>query len=120
MRDGTTVGLLMEGESKEVDGVTYQLTQMVTNRSQSTYQNVLTINQSLADLVGSTFTCSVENTLGTANDSHPLAITGELFCMNNGGQVNAFFASIYNYCRGKGLGLMLELGLGFSLGTLTQ
>ena len=96
MRNGTTVGPLRGGESKEFDGVTYQLTQMVTNRSQSTYQNVLTINQPLADIVGSTFTCSVENTLGTANDSHPLAITGELFCMNNGGHVNAFPASIYN------------------------
>ena len=79
MRDGTTVGPLRGGESKEVDGVTYQLTQMVTNKSQSTYQNVLTINQPLADIEGSTFTCSVENTIGTAPDSHPLAITGEFF-----------------------------------------
>jgi hypothetical protein len=36
---------------------------------------VLTINQPLADIVGSTFRCSVENTLGTANASQPFAIT---------------------------------------------
>ena len=79
MRDGTTVGPLRGGESKVFDGVTYQLTQMVTNRAQSTYQNVLTINQPLSDIVGSTFRCSFENTLGTAPNSQPLAITGELF-----------------------------------------
>ena len=60
----------------EFGGVTYQLTQIVTNRVQSTYQNVLTINQPLADIVDSTFTCSVENTIGSSLDSQPLM--GEL------------------------------------------
>ena len=62
----------------ELDGITYQLTQTVTDRAQSTYQNVLTINQSLADIIGPiTFTCSVENTVGTSPSSQPLTIIGE-------------------------------------------
>ena len=62
----------------EFGGVTYQLTQTVTDRAQSTYQNVLTINQPLADIEGSTFTCSAENQIGTAPASQPLTIMGVL------------------------------------------
>ena len=72
------MGPLRDGESMEFGGVTYQLTQTVTNRAGSTYENVLTINQSLADILGSNFTCSVENTIGTAESSQPLTITSEL------------------------------------------
>ena len=60
----------------EFGGVTYQLTQTVTNRTESTYENVLTINQPLADAVGSTFTCQVENVLGPSETSQPV-ITGK-------------------------------------------
>ena len=79
MRDSTTtVGPLRDGESMESGGVTYQLAQAVTNRTQSTYQNVLTINQQTADIVGSSFTCSVENTVGTSPTSDSLQIMGEI------------------------------------------
>ena len=77
MRDGTTVGPLRDGESMESGGVTYQLAQTVTNRAESTYENVLTINQPLSDIVGSTFTCSVENTIGTSPTSDSIQIMGE-------------------------------------------
>ena len=76
-RDGTTVGPLRDGESMEFGGVTYQLAQTVTNRAQSTYENVLTINQPLANIIGSTFTCSVENTIGVSPTSQPFIITSE-------------------------------------------
>ena len=75
-RDGTTVGPLRDGESMEFGGVTYQLAQTVTNRAQSTYQNVLTVDQPLADITGSTFTCSVRNKMGIAPYSQPLTING--------------------------------------------
>ena len=78
IRDGTTVGPLRDGESMDFGAVTYQLAQTVTNRSQSSYQNVLAINQPLADIVGSTFTCSVENRIGTSPVSQPFTIMGEL------------------------------------------
>ena len=79
MRDSTTtVGPLRDGESMDVGGVTYELAQTVTNRAQSTYQNVLTINQPMASIVGSSFTCSVENTVGMSPSSDPLQIMGEI------------------------------------------
>ena len=71
------MGPLRDGESMEFGGVTYQVTQTVTNRAQSTYENVLTINQPLADIAGSTFTCSVENTIGTSPASQSYS-AGEL------------------------------------------
>ena len=79
MRDSTTVGPLRDGESMEFGGVTYQLTQTVTDRAGSTYQNVLTINQPLSDIEGSIFTCSVENTIGTSSDSLPITVNGKHF-----------------------------------------
>ena len=78
IRNGTTVGPLREGESTESGGVTYQMAQTVANRAQSTYQNVLTINQPLADIIGSTFFCSVENAVGISPVSQSLTIMGEL------------------------------------------
>ena len=63
-------------------GVTYQLVQTVTNRAESTYQNVLTINQPLASIVGSSFTCSVQNTVGTSPTSAALEIMGEIAIIN--------------------------------------
>ena len=79
MRDGATVGPLRDGESMDFGGITYQLTQTVTNRAQSTYLSVLTINEPLSDIEGSTFTCSVENTIGTSSDSLPITINGKHF-----------------------------------------
>ena len=83
MRDTTTtVGPLRDGESMDFGGVTYQLTQTVTNRAQSAYQNVLIISQLLADIEGSSFTCSVENTVGMSTPSAPLEIMGEIAIIN--------------------------------------
>ena len=55
-------------------GVTYELTQTVTDRRASTFDNVLTINQPLADIVGSSFSCSVTNSIGTSTASDTLEI----------------------------------------------
>ena len=73
----TTVGPLRNGESMESGGVAYQLAQTVTDRAGSTYRNVLTINQPLSGIEGSTFTCSVENTIGTSPDSLPITVNGK-------------------------------------------
>ena len=81
----------------EFGGVTYQLTQTVTDRAQSTYENVLTIKQPLADIVGSTFTCNVENTIGTAESSQPLTITSELLCLSIEDQECALLTDIAWY-----------------------
>ena len=71
------MGPLRVGESVVVGGVTYELVQTVTNRRESTYENVLTINDALANLVDDTFTCTVANTLGM-DTSQPITIRGEI------------------------------------------
>ena len=77
MRGSTTVGPLMDGQSVFVGGVTYELAQRVINRRESTYENVLTINGALANLVDDTFTCTVANTLGM-DASLSITISGEI------------------------------------------
>ena len=77
MRGSTTVGPLRDEESVFVDGVTYDLAQTVTNRRESTYENVLTINDALANLADDTFTCTVVNTLGM-DTSLSITIIGEI------------------------------------------
>ena len=77
MRGSTTVGPLRDGESVVVDGVTYELAQRVINRRESTYENILTVNDALANLVDDTFTCTVANTLGM-DTSQPITIRGEI------------------------------------------
>ena len=71
------MGPLYDGESVEIDGVTYELTQMATNRGASTFDNVLTINQPLADIVDSSFSCSVTNSIGSSTASDTLPIMGK-------------------------------------------
>ena len=41
------------------------MTQRVTDRAAATYESLLTINQPLASIIGSTFTCTVTNPLGS-------------------------------------------------------
>ena len=78
MRDGNTInGIVRDGDSVTVNGVTYQLSQTLTNRVQSTYDNVLTITEPLSSLAGSTFTCQVENVLGMSAISDSLQILGK-------------------------------------------
>ena len=77
MRGSTTVGPLRDGESVFVGGVIYKLAQTVTNRRESTYENILTIYDDLANLVGDTFTCTVANILGM-DISQSITISGEI------------------------------------------
>ena len=70
------MGPLRDGDSIELSGATYQLTQTVTDRSLSTYASVLTITQDVSDVVGHTYTCTVTNVLGSAT-SEQLVITGK-------------------------------------------
>ena len=78
MRDGNAInGLVRDGDSAIVNGVTYQLSQTLTNRTQSTYDNVLTITEPLSSLAGSNFTCQVENVLGASQTSQSFQILGK-------------------------------------------
>ena len=78
MRDGNAInGIVRDGDSATVNGVDYQLSQTLTNRAQSTYDNVLTITEPLSSLAGSNFTCQVENALGPSQTSQSFQILGK-------------------------------------------
>ena len=83
MRGSTTVGPLRDGESISVRGVTYDLAQRVINRRESTYENVLTIYDALANLVEDTLTCTVANTPGM-DTSPSITIRGRYIMMHDG------------------------------------
>ena len=78
MREGNAInGIVRDGDSATVNGVTYQLSQTLTNRAQSTYNNVLTIIEPLFSLASSNFTCQVENALGMSAISDSFQILGK-------------------------------------------
>ena len=69
----TNVTWMKDGSTLTVDGVTYRQTQMVTDATTATYQNVLTIAQSVTSLYG-VYRCTVGNARGT---SSALEVRGE-------------------------------------------
>ena len=71
------MGPLRDGESVFIGGVTYELAQRVINRRESTYENILTINDALANLVDDNFTCTAANALGM-DTSLSITISGEI------------------------------------------
>ena len=73
----TIVTWIREGEELTTNGTVYTATQAVTNRRESTYENVLTIATIDATTVG-TYSCSVENTLGTSQLMEVEVTPGEL------------------------------------------
>ena len=78
MRDGNAInGIVRDGDSATVNGVTYQLSQTLIDRVQSTYDNVLTITEAQSSLAGSILTCQVENALGPSQTSQPFQIPGK-------------------------------------------
>ena len=57
---------MKDGSLLTTDGSTgYTLTQTVTNRSSSTYSNVLTVSETATGGVAGTYTCIVTNDLGS-------------------------------------------------------
>ena len=76
-----------------VGGVTYELAQRVIDRRESTYENILTINDTLANLVDDNFTCTVANTLGMTT-SPSITIRGEIYTILHDGNRSVL---PYNY-----------------------
>ncbi len=62
----TSVTWRRDGQLLTIVGNTFEMMQMVTNRAESTYENVLIIDQPRANFAGSTIGCEVKNLLGTA------------------------------------------------------
>ena len=72
----TTVTWLREGTVLTIDETVYTATQDVTDRRASTYENVLTI-AAVDDTTVGTYSCSVENTLGTSQTMEVEITVGE-------------------------------------------
>ena len=70
-KDGVT--LTMDGDTLTVDGLTYSMTQTVTVRGSSTYENVLTL-PATGDISGM-YGCLVRNALG---DSNTMSVEGKI------------------------------------------
>ena len=60
----TNVTWMRDGQPLTLNGRTYQMTQTVTNRRDTTYENVLTIN-AVSGIYRRTYTCTVLNALGS-------------------------------------------------------
>ena len=69
----TTFTWTKDGATLTVDGTTYSMTQTVTDRRTSTYENVLNISSDATSIVGD-YTCTVNNTLGS--DSMDFTVRG--------------------------------------------
>ena len=65
----TNVTWMRDGQPLTIDGSTYQLTQTVANRRLSTYENVLSIDLGIADIIGSIYNCTVMNALGRVSNA---------------------------------------------------
>ena len=63
----TNVTWMRDGQPLTIDGTTYKLIQTVTNRTASTYENILTVNDQLSNVTGRNYTCTVTNALGSAS-----------------------------------------------------
>ena len=71
----TTVSWMKDGQPLTIDGSIYHLTQTVTDRSSSTYSNVLTVSETAPSGVAGTYNCTVTNELGS--DSSEVVADGK-------------------------------------------
>ena len=56
-----------DGERIYQNDTNYQFSQILVERTSSTYNNTLTINGTIEDVVGE-YSCTVSNTLGSSNE----------------------------------------------------
>ena len=63
----TNVSWMKDGLSID-DSTHYTLTQTITNRTNSTYSNVLTVSEGVPGGVAGTYTCTVSNELGSNSE----------------------------------------------------
>ena len=69
---------MKDGQPLTIDGSIYHLTQTITDRSSSTYSNVLTVNETAPSGVAGTYNCTVTNGLGS--DSSDVVAVGKDSC----------------------------------------
>ena len=65
----TVVEWMKNGQPLTINGFLYSLSQTVTDRTASTYNNTLSVSETAPGGVAGTYTCTVSNELGSANMS---------------------------------------------------
>ena len=69
----TDVTWMKDGDVLDIDGVKYKTYQTVTDRQNSTYQNILVVDDDIENVTGN-YTCQVTNRFGSS--SRDLTIRG--------------------------------------------
>ena len=72
---------MKDGSNLTTDGSHYSLSQTITDRAASTYNNVLTVEQSAPGGVAGTYTCTVSNDLGVVNMTRVAVGKSDVQCM---------------------------------------
>ena len=72
----TVVSWMKDGVIIDESSTDYTLTQTITNRAASTYNNIVTVNVGAPGGVAGTYNCTVTNDIGTATDQ--VVAIGEL------------------------------------------
>ena len=72
---------MKDGQPLTIDGSIYHLTQTITDRSSSTYSNVLTVSETVPSGVAGTYNCTVTNELGL--DFSEIVAVGKDSCSIN-------------------------------------
>ena len=72
---------MKDGQPLTIDGSIYHLAQTITDRSSSTYSNVLTVSETAPSGVAGAYNCTVTNELGS--DSSEVVAVGKDSCNIN-------------------------------------
>lgn len=75
----TNVTWMRNGELLTTDGVNYDTMQIVTDRINSSYRNILVVNDVLSIVGNSTFSCIISNLNGNTSLDIPTNVTGNLY-----------------------------------------
>lgn len=89
----TNVTWMRNGELLTIDGVKYDTMQIVTDRIDSSYRNILVMNDVLSIVGNLTFSCIISNLNGSTSLNIPTDITGTVYVKINIVLINRYNSS---------------------------
>ena len=94
----TVVEWMKNGQPLTIDGSLYSLSQTVTDRAASTYDNTLTVSERAPGGVAGNYTCTVSNSLGFPPAIMTVVAVGELeYTLSS--SVRCLLLVYYRYCH---------------------
>ena len=88
----TNVTWMRNGELLTIDGVKYDAMQIVTDRVNSSYRNILVVNDVLSIVGNLTFSCIISNLNGNTSLDIPTNVTGNVYV-----KIIIVFINRYNF-----------------------